>query len=142
MESILKAVLQGEMHTANYPLLIEHILREAKLYRELVCRLEEGKGLDFQSMAQTEQFWNQNMMEHALFIRGLLDPCEEDLVKTADGFAGEYRRLLEQLQGGGDFYDDYTTTYSSGIRPGNLCMTMCALNLCCGTPCGWHFFCC
>ena len=25
----------------------------------------------------------------------------------------EYRRLLEQLQGGGDFYDDYTTTYSS-----------------------------
>ena len=30
----------------------------------------------------------------------------------------EYRRLLEQLQGGGDFYDDYTTTYSSGISPG------------------------
>ena len=54
----------------------------------------------------------------------------------------EYRRLLEQLQSGGDFYDDYTTTYSSGISPGNLCMTMCALNLCCGTPCGWHFFCC
>ena len=54
----------------------------------------------------------------------------------------EYRRLLEQLQGGGDFYDNYTTTYSTGISPGNLCMTLCALNLCCGTPCGWHFFCC
>ena len=54
----------------------------------------------------------------------------------------EYRRLLEQLQGGGDFYDHYTTTYSTGISPGNLCMTLCALNLCCGTPCGWHFFCC
>ena len=54
----------------------------------------------------------------------------------------EYRRRLEQLQSGGDFYDSYTTTYSTGISPGNLCMTLCALNLCCGTPCGWHFFCC
>lgn len=50
----------------------------------------------------------------------------------------EYRILLEQLQGGGDFYDNYTTTYSTGFSPGNLCMTMCALNMCCGR----HFFCC
>ena len=34
------------------------------------------------------------MKEHALFIRGLLDPSEEELICTADGFAGEYRRLL------------------------------------------------
>lgn len=54
----------------------------------------------------------------------------------------EYRRLLEQLQGGGDFYDNYTTTYSTGISPGNLCMTMCAMNFCLGPLCGWHFFCC
>lgn len=54
----------------------------------------------------------------------------------------EYRRLLEQLQGGGDFYDNYTTTYSSGVSPGNLCMTMCAMNFCLGPLCGWHFFCC
>lgn len=54
----------------------------------------------------------------------------------------EYRRLLEQLQGGGDFYDNYTTTYSTGVNPGNLCMTMCAMNFCLGPLCGWHFFCC
>ena len=34
-------------------------------------------------------------MEHALFIRGLLDPGEEALVDTADDFAESYRRLLE-----------------------------------------------
>ena len=34
-------------------------------------------------------------MEHALFIRGLLDPGEEELVRTANEFAGDYRRLLE-----------------------------------------------
>lgn len=54
----------------------------------------------------------------------------------------EYRRLLEQLRGGGDFYDSYTTTYTTGVSPGNLCMTMCALNFCLGPLCGWRFFCC
>ena len=35
------------------------------------------------------------MMEHALFIRGLLDPTEEELIGTADDFAGDYKRLLD-----------------------------------------------
>lgn len=42
-ETILKKVLCGEMFTANYPLLIEHIIREAKLYREYVECLEKKR---------------------------------------------------------------------------------------------------
>ena len=38
------------------------------------------------------------MMEHALFIRGLLDPSEEELIETADEFAKDYRELLEQAR--------------------------------------------
>ena len=34
------------------------------------------------------------MKEHALFIRGLLDPSEEVLVNTANDFAGDYKKLL------------------------------------------------
>ncbi|MDD5948275.1 MAG: DUF2935 domain-containing protein [Lachnospiraceae bacterium] len=37
-------------------------------------------------------------MEHALFIRGLLDPSEEKLIETADGFAKDYKELLEQAK--------------------------------------------
>ena len=40
-------------------------------------------------------FFARIMKEHALFIRGLLDPGEEALVRTANEFAGDYRRLLE-----------------------------------------------
>ena len=40
-------------------------------------------------------FFARIMMEHALFIRGLLDPTEEDLIASADQFAGDYRRLLD-----------------------------------------------
>lgn len=91
-ECILSNVLHCKMFTMNYPLLLEHIIREAKLYRTYVCNLENG--LDCQSMKDIEQFWNQIMMEHALFMRGLLDPAENELVETADSFAKEYAHLL------------------------------------------------
>ena len=95
-ETILKRVLKCEMFTLNYPLLIEHILREAKLYRKFVEMLEQDGDLSECSMKETECFWNQIMMEHAQFIRGLLDPCETELFCTADNFAKEYGKLLEQ----------------------------------------------
>lgn len=93
-ETILKRVLQCEMFTMNYPLLIEHIIREAKLYRQYVEMLEQNGELPCQSMREMECFWNRIMMEHAMFIRGLLDPSEEELFRTADGFAQEYKGLL------------------------------------------------
>ena len=34
------------------------------------------------------------MMEHALFIRGLLDPSETELINSADEFAANYSALL------------------------------------------------
>lgn len=94
-EKILSNVLSCKMFTANYPLLIEHILREAKLYREYVLTLEREGGLSSRSMRETECFWNRIMMEHAQFIRGLLDPSENELIDTADSFAKEYSELLE-----------------------------------------------
>lgn len=94
-ESILRNVLQCRMFTMNYPLLIEHIIREAKLYREYVAALERDGELTERSMKDVECFWNRIMMEHAMFIRGLLDPCETDLFNAADGFAKDYAALLE-----------------------------------------------
>lgn len=94
-EALLRRVLRCEMFTLNYPLLIEHILREAKLYRKFVEMLERDGDLSECAMKENERFWNQIMMEHAQFIRGLLDPCETELFCTADTFAKKYGRLLE-----------------------------------------------
>lgn len=94
-ETILCKVLNGEMFTVNYPLLIEHILREAKLYRKYLEQLERSGMLSPESMRETECFWNQIMMEHAMFIRGLLDPCEKELMDTTDDFAKKFCVLLE-----------------------------------------------
>ncbi len=97
-ERLLSDVLRCIVFTANYPLLIEHILREAKLYRQYVVMLQKGEDIDSENMKQVELFWNQIMMEHALFIRGLLDPTENDLIITADNFAKEYQKLIEEAK--------------------------------------------
>ena len=97
-ETILKNVLCCKMFTMNYPLLLEHIIIEARLYREYVELLEKDGCLSEEKMKSAECFWNQIMMEHALFIRGLLDPSEKALFDTADKFADEYSELLTKCR--------------------------------------------
>lgn len=97
-ESILREVGECRLFTANYPLLIQHILREAKLYRSTLEEIMSGREINFQNLKDTEDFWNQIMMEHALFIRGLLDPSEEELIKTANDFAMDFHELLEMAK--------------------------------------------
>lgn len=97
-ENILEEVSRGKLFTLNYPLLIQHILREAKLYRATVIEILEERELSYKNLKKTEEFWNQIMMEHALFIRGLLDPSETELVKTAHHFAKDYQELLERAR--------------------------------------------
>lgn len=97
-ENVLHNVLNCEIFTANYPLLIEHIIREARLYREYVSVLERDGDITDESMKNTECFWNRIMMEHAMFIRGLLDPTEAELMNTADSFAKAYGTLLENCK--------------------------------------------
>jgi len=96
---ILNEVLSCKMFTLNYPLLIEHILREAKLYRQLIQRLQAREMINLQREAlEQEVFWNRIMAEHAEFIRGLLDPSEEDLFNTADRFGHEFKGLTREAK--------------------------------------------
>lgn len=93
-ERILSEVLSCKLFTANYPLLIDHILREAMLYRSYLIALENGQDIEMEDIKQVELFWDQIMMEHALFIRGLLDPTEGELINIANNFAQEYQNLI------------------------------------------------
>ncbi|MGM9834367.1 MAG: DUF2935 domain-containing protein, partial [Bacilli bacterium] len=47
---------------------------------------------------EQELFWNNIMKEHAEFIRGLLDPSEDELILTADRFADEYENIIKDYQ--------------------------------------------
>lgn len=97
-EAVLSEMTGCRLYTTNYPLLIEHILREAKLYRRMIFELEKRGRICTPDFRHLELFWNQIMMEHAQFIRGLLDPTECRLIESADEFAKDYCSLLEEAK--------------------------------------------
>lgn len=94
-ESILREVSGGRLFISSYPSLLQHVIREAQLYRAAVESLMRNRQASYKMLLGTETFWNQIMMEHAFFIRGLLDPSEEELIKTANDFAIDYKKLLK-----------------------------------------------
>lgn len=98
---VLDALLACELLSSNYPLLIEHIRREAIRYVDLVTRLQnpaEPENIQ-QELIEDEFFWNQIMEEHAEFIRGYLDPTETELFDLADDFAVRFNELNSRIQG-------------------------------------------
>ena len=97
-QKVLNGVLSCNLFTVNYPLLIEHILREANLYLSLVNDLENRVDIDLKDTRETELFGDQIMMEHSQFIRGLLDPTEEELIDTANDFAHEFKDLIKEAK--------------------------------------------
>jgi hypothetical protein len=96
---ILADVLCCKMFTMNYPLLIDHILREAKLYLQTVQRIQRRESINFErEILEQEQFWNRIMAEHAKFIRGLLDPSENELISKANEFGNEFDKLTAEAK--------------------------------------------
>lgn len=95
--NILNNVLTCKMFTVNYPLLIDHIMREARLYLRMIQRLQNRENINMEQEAlEQEIFWNRIMAEHAKFIRGLLDPTEEVLFDTANNFGKEFDQLTRE----------------------------------------------
>lgn len=96
---ILSNVLSCKMFTVNYPLLIDHIMREAKLYLQTVQRLQGREDVNVLREAyEQEAFWNRIMAEHSKFIRGLLDPTEDELIQTANNFGKEFDQLTNEAK--------------------------------------------
>ncbi len=97
--NILSNVLSCKMFTVNYPLLIDHIMREAKLYVRTLQSFQNRESIDTTREAiEQELFWNRIMAEHAKFIRGLLDPTEEELFNTANMYGNLFDNLTEESQ--------------------------------------------
>ena len=94
---ILSGVLSCRIFTNSYPLLIDHILREAKFYFQLIQRLQSREEINLErDMYEQESFWNRIMAEHSKFIRGLLDPTENELINTANNFGNEFDKLTTE----------------------------------------------
>ena len=96
---LLANVLRCELFTANYPLLIDHVHREAEFYLKMTNRIQErqGMGNGREKLALAAE-WNRIMAEHAKFIRGLLDPTQEELIEIANRFGKRFDALMKEAR--------------------------------------------
>lgn len=65
---------------ANYPLLIDHVSREALYFLKLLDKIRDGEmKYPVDAIVSENVFWLKIMADHLKFIRGLLDPSENEL---------------------------------------------------------------
>ena len=96
---LLADVLSCRLFMNTYPLLIDHILREAVFFNGLLLKLQNKTDIRTEKdLIDQEVFWNRIMAEHAKFIRGLLDPTENTLFDTANMFGHEFDELTAQAK--------------------------------------------
>lgn len=96
---ILDQVLSCNLFTSNFPLLIEHIRREAIFFVDHLQRLQSREQVNLnQEIIAEKAFWDRIMKEHAQFIAHLLDPTEVALIDKADDFAALFALLQSKVR--------------------------------------------
>ncbi|MFG6117859.1 DUF2935 domain-containing protein [Thalassobacillus sp. B23F22_16] len=94
---VLGLTLRCEITTNNYPLLVDHISREAAYFANRLRDLNEGKlAPEPDTIIQENLFFLRIMADHAKFIGHLLDPSERKLVDQAREFSHDFDQLVFQ----------------------------------------------
>lgn len=96
---VLLLIIQCKIDGFNFPLLIDHIAREAGYFVETLKNLNSGKSEPLADRIVDENvFWLRIMADHSKFIASLLDPSERKLVTIANTFSDEFDQLLAQAR--------------------------------------------
>lgn len=94
---VLGLVLSCRIITNNYPLLVDHISREAAYFANRLKELNEGQLKPLpDAIIEENVFFLRIMADHAKFIGHLLDPSERQLVEQAREFSHEFDQLVFQ----------------------------------------------
>lgn len=97
---VLGLILTCKMPGANnFPLLVDHVSREANYFRKRLLELNEGKLNALpDAIIKENVFFLRIMADHAKFIGHLLDPSERKLVDIARNFSNDFDQLLFQAK--------------------------------------------
>src|SRR5690606_21816313 len=94
---VLGLTLRCEIQSNNFPLLVDHISREAAYFANRIKDLNEGKlAPERDTIIQENLFFLRIMADHAKFIGHLLDPSERKLVDQAREFGYDFDQLVFQ----------------------------------------------
>lgn len=98
MEKVYQDVIHCRLYTTKMPSIYAHQRRETLNYITLLRRLQNHQWLDpYSSIAETEKFWNYNMMVHAEAMRQQLDFSERAMIKKANDLAQRFHQLVSKF---------------------------------------------
>ena len=96
---VLGLILNCKIGGNNFPLLVDHISREAAYFAKRLKELNEGKLKPLaEAIIKENVFFLKIMADHSKFIGHLLDPSERKLVDQAREFSNDFDQLLYQAQ--------------------------------------------
>ncbi len=79
---------------ANYPLLIDHISREALYFYKLLQKICDGEmKYPVDAIVAENVFWIRHMADHIKFIQGLLDPSEREVLEQVQALSSKWDSL-------------------------------------------------
>lgn len=95
---VLGLILTCQLPGANnFPLLVDHVSREANYFRKRLEELNAGRLEPLpEAIIYENVFFLRIMADHSKFIGHLLDPSERQLVEQARNFSHDFDRLLFQ----------------------------------------------
>lgn len=97
--NLLILIINCKISGFNFPLLVDHIAREAEYFMRTLTKFNQGILDPIQDAIISENvFWLKIMMEHSRFIASLLDQSERNLVNTARKFGDDFEVLLNQAR--------------------------------------------
>jgi hypothetical protein len=97
--NLLILIINEKVQGFNFPLLVDHIAREAEYFMNSLQKFNNGILEPIQDAIIHENvFWLRIMMEHSRFIASLLDPSERNLVAAARKFGDDFEILLNQAR--------------------------------------------
>lgn len=96
---VLGLIIHCQIGGNNFPLLVDHVSREAAYFRNRLEQLNTGCLDPLPDAVINENvFFLRIMADHAKFINHLLDPSERKLVEQAREFSHDFDQLLFQAQ--------------------------------------------
>ncbi|MGD8192187.1 DUF2935 domain-containing protein [Brevibacillus ginsengisoli] len=96
---VLGLILRCQIGGNNFPLLVDHVSREANYFMRRLEQLNTGTLDPLPDAVINENvFFLRIMADHAKFINHLLDPSERKLVEQARDFSHDFDQLLFQAQ--------------------------------------------
>lgn len=94
---VLGLTLRCQIRHNNFPLLVDHISREAAYFANRLKELNEGiLAPKPDDIIEENVFFLRIMADHAKFIGHLLDPSERKLVEQAREFSHDFDQLVFQ----------------------------------------------